>query len=156
MIVPYICLHRWQPSTKLGDSSMQQQNPDRLREPPSARFSAPQHAFDLAAAAATLGKEPGAGEAGRRQTTLYKHGGTTVALFLFGRLTHLAPHRTKGTVTIQVLAGHLRITADGTEHAVHAGNLLVLAPEVEHSIVAPEESTMLLTVHLMSPAPAAV
>ncbi len=127
---------------------MAEQSHERLREHPSTRFAAPQHRFDLAAVAGVLSKEAQAGESGHRQETLYKHGGTTVALFLFTHLSHLRPHRTKGTVVIQVLKGHLRITAESQTHDLRAGHLLVLAAGIEHGIVAREESTMLLTVHL--------
>ncbi len=51
-------------------------------------------------------------------------------------------------MTIQVLKGHLQVTAEGHPHDLHAGHLLVLAPGVEHDVVAPEESQMLLTVSL--------
>lgn len=120
----------------------------RLREAPASRFGAPQHVFDLEAVAATLAREVNAGEAGRRQETLYKHGTTTIALFCFGHLTRLAPHRAKGTVVIHVLRGRLRVTAEAQEHDLGAGHLLVLASGVEHGVVAYEESVMLLTVHL--------
>jgi len=122
----------------------------RLREAPASRFGAPQHVFDLEAVAATLAREVNAGEAGRRQETLYKHGTTTIALFCFGHLTRLAPHRAKGTVVIHVLRGRLRVTAEAQEHDLGAGRLLVLAAGIEHGVVADEESVMLLTVHLDS------
>lgn len=121
---------------------------DRLREHPDARFGAPQHAFDLAAVAAEVAREPQAGESGHRQKALYKHGNTTISLFIFEHLTRLKPHQTRGVVSIHVLSGHLRITAGGVPHDVRAGQLLVLAPQVEHDVVAHERSEMLLTVHL--------
>ncbi len=127
---------------------MTEQSHERLREHPSSRFAAPQHRFDLETVAGVLAHEAQAGESGHRQETLYKHGGTTVALFLFGHLSHLRPHRTKGTVVIHVLKGHLRVTAEDQTHDLRAGQLLVLASGIEHGIVAPEESRMLLTVHL--------
>jgi quercetin dioxygenase-like cupin family protein len=127
---------------------MEDQKTERLRQHPEPRFAAPQHAFNLEEVAARLKQELHAGEAGHRQETLYKHGPTSVSLFLFGHLTHLAPHRAKGVVTIHVIKGHLQVTAEGHAHDLHAGHLLVLAPGVEHDVVAPEESQMLLTVCL--------
>ena len=121
---------------------------ERLRQHPTPRFAAPQHQYDLRDVTAKLGMEFEAGQAGHRQETLYKHGSTTVALFLFGHLTRLPPHRTNGVVTIHLLEGHLQVTAEGQAHDLHAGHLLVLAPGVEHDVVAREESRMLLTVHL--------
>ncbi len=127
---------------------MEDQTPDRLRPPPAPRFAAPQHAYDLDEVATRLQQELHAGEAGHRQETLYKQGATSVSLFLFGHLTRLAPHRAKGVVILQVLKGHLQVTANGQANDLHAGHLLVLAPGVEHDVVAREESQMLLTVHL--------
>ncbi len=127
---------------------MESPSPDRLRPHPDQRFTGQQHAFDLAAAAQTLRAELQSGQAGHRQTSLYKHGPTSVSLFLFGRLTRLPPHRTNGVVCIQVLKGHLRVMADGATHDLKDGGLLVLAPRVEHDVVAHVESEMLLTIHL--------
>lgn len=121
---------------------------ERLRQHPSDRFFTPQHQYDLDEVAGTLKQEFEAGQAGHRQETLYKHGSTTVALFLFGHLTRLPPHRTKGVVTIHILEGHLQVTAEGQVHDLRARQLLVLAPGVEHEVVAMTESRMLLTVHL--------
>lgn len=121
---------------------------ERLRQHPRDRFLAPQHQYDLDEVARKLKQESDAGQAGHRQETLYKHGPTTVALYLFGHLTRLPPHRTKGVVAIHLLEGHLQVTAEGQVHDLHARQLLVLAPGVEHDVVARAESRMLLTVHL--------
>ena len=134
---------------------MNDPQPQRLRQHPDPRFAAPVHQFGLAAVAAKLKQEFNAGEAGRRQETLYKHGTTTVSLFVFGRLTRLPPHRAGGVVTIQVLDGHLQVTAEGKAHDLHAGNLLILAPGIEHDVVALHETRMLLTVNLQPPQEAA-
>lgn len=122
---------------------------ERLRRHPEQRFALPQHQFDLNAVATKLREEVQAGVAGHRQQTLYKHATTTVALFLFGHLTRLKPHHTKGIVTIHVLKGHLQVTAEGQVHDLLASHLLTLAPGVEHDVVALQESEMLLTVHLV-------
>ena len=127
---------------------MEGQKPGRSRQHPEPRFAAPQHSFNLHEVAVRLQQELHAGEAGHRQETLYKHGPTSVSLFLFGHLTRLAPHRAKGVVTIHMIKGHLQVTAEGHAHDLHAGHLLVLAPGVEHDVVAREESQMLLTVSL--------
>lgn len=120
----------------------------RLRQHPAQRFAAPQHHYDLDEVAAKLKQELEAGQAGHRQQTLYKHGPTTVALYLFGHLTRLPPHRAQGVVIMHLLEGHVQIKAESEVHDLHAGQLLVLAPGVEHDVVAMLESRMLLTVHL--------
>jgi quercetin dioxygenase-like cupin family protein len=127
---------------------MDEEHSLRLREEPEVRFAAPQHVFDLDAVALALGKESQAGEGGHRQKTLYKRGSTTIALFMFGHLTRLPPHRARGVVMIQVLKGRVQIGAEREMHVLRAGSLLVLAPGVEHDLVAYEESQVLVTVHL--------
>jgi len=125
---------------------------DRLRDPPAARFAADDLAFDLQAELDSLKAEHGASPRGHRQKTLYKHSGATLALFHFERDGNLPPHKTNGTVTIHVIDGTLRIgTANsqpGDEHILTAGQLLILAPNVQHHVLAVEGSSMLLHVHL--------
>ena len=79
---------------------------------------------------------------------LYKHGPTSLAFFIFSAGTRLAPHRTNGTVIIQVLKGKLIVNAEGQANELGSGNLIVLKANVQHEVVAHEESEMLLTVHL--------
>lgn len=121
----------------------------RLRPHPQQRFASPQIEVDLSAVAQRLRAEPHAGEGGHRQETLYRGGGSTIALFLFERFTHLAEHKAKGVVSMHVLRGCLKIIAEGQVHELRGGQMLVLAPGVPHSIAAQEESEMLLNVHLI-------
>jgi len=51
-------------------------------------------------------------------------------------------------VTIHTIKGQLQVMAEGQAHDLPAGHLLVLAPGVEHDVVAREESQMLLTICL--------
>ncbi len=125
------------------------QTPDRLREHPTQRFRAEQRKIDLNIATDALRAEGRAGSRGQRQTTLYKDGDVTIALFLFDSGGGLAQHRAAGTVSIHALDGRLRITAGGEGHELAAGQLVVLAPGVPHDVTADEPSRMLLTVHLV-------
>ena len=124
-------------------------NETRLRPHPNDRFEAKRIDFDLNARAARLRAEPQAGESGHRQETLYHRGGLTIALFVFGRFSHLPRHRAHGVVNIHVLRGQLKITLDTEVHELRSGQMLVLAPDVEHAVAAEEESEMLLTVQLV-------
>jgi quercetin dioxygenase-like cupin family protein len=128
--------------------------PDRLRTHPGQRFLAGHRKIDLEQATAGLRAEGRVGGGGHRQTTLYKHGGATVALFLFDAGGRLAEHHTAGTVTIHALDGRLRVAAGGETHELTAGQLVALAPGVPHDVAAAEPSRMLLTVHLEPARPA--
>ena len=122
----------------------------RLRQHPQERFAAPQLQVDLDMVISKLRSEPHAGERGHRQETLYHRGGCTIALFAFDRFTGLPMHKAAGIVNIQVLRGCMKITAAGQVHELRAGQMLILAPEVEHAVAAEEEGEMLVTVLMMA------
>lgn len=123
---------------------------DRLRPHPEDRFRSSQHTFDLQEAAELLRKEPPSGRSGHRQKTLYHHGSITVALFLFDANAKMPQHVADGVVMVQVLKGRLRMSAEGQEHQLSPGQVLVLAPGVTHDVQADEPAEMLLTVSLQS------
>lgn len=127
---------------------MDPHNPQRLREPPADRFAAAQHRFNLREAAQELRREAQVHDGRHRQKTLYKHGATTLALFLFPPQARLAPHRTIGTVIIQAISGRLTVTAEGLANTLGPGEVVVLAAGVQHEVIAHDESEMLLTVQL--------
>ena len=118
----------------------------RLRQHPEVRFAPPQHEIDLGGVARELAGPPA--RHGRRQRALYHHGRLTVALFTFEPGAGLPDHVAAGVVTIQVLAGRLRVKCGTVEHDMAAGKLLVLAPGVRHDVLAEAQSTMLLQVYL--------
>jgi quercetin dioxygenase-like cupin family protein len=121
---------------------------DRTRPHPTERFAPPAQAFDLEAAAAELAAEATAPHGGHRQKTLYRHGSSTLALFVFQPGGEMREHRTNGTVFIQVLRGRLMVGAAGERHDLSAGRVLVLSPGVPHDLRADEPTHMLLTVSL--------
>lgn len=127
---------------------MQTSESQRQRPHPDSRFAAPATMVDLTQLAARLRAETNAGERGHRQETCFKHGHVTVALFTFDRFTHLPEHVTRGVVSMQVLKGRVKITANDTEYELKAGQLLALAGGVRHAVKAEEESEMLVSVCL--------
>lgn len=125
---------------------MNEEQKGRLRPPPEERFKPPQHLIDLEQAVRELAAEP-AGPHGHRQKTLYRHGNTTLALFIFDAGSRMNEHRADGVVTIQAIHGHIIIKAEGQEHELTPGRLLVLSPGVKHDVSVREPSQMLLIVN---------
>ncbi|MEX1017628.1 MAG: cupin domain-containing protein [Phycisphaeraceae bacterium] len=124
----------------------------RVRTHPNQRFATHEDVFDLDAAADQLLAEPGSGQHGHRQMTLFRHGPATLALFCFEQAGARMPdHTVNGPVIIHVLKGRLTIHTDDAEHDLSAGQLLRLAPNVRHDVVAAEPAQMLLTVSLEGP-----
>jgi quercetin dioxygenase-like cupin family protein len=121
---------------------------ERLRAHPSGRFAGANHAFDLGEMVRDLRTEAHPAEHGHRQMTLFHRAPVTQVLFAFEPGGALADHAAHGLVTIHVLEGRLTVRADGRDHALSAGCILILHPDVRHDVQAHEASAMLLTVHL--------
>lgn len=83
---------------------------------------------------------------GRNARTLVKAGPLRVTLVMVGAGGRIAPHLTDGPITVHVLDGEIRFRVAGKEHALSAGDLLVVDAGVEHSVESPVGGTFLLTV----------
>lgn len=128
------------------------QSADRTRAHPEERFAPPAQVFDLQHAGRELAGEATATTQRHRQKVLYRHGNSSLSLFLFEAGAGLKEHRTSGTVFIQTLAGRLTVHAQGERHDLSAGRVLVMAPDVPHDVFAEEASQMLLTISLLQTA----
>jgi quercetin dioxygenase-like cupin family protein len=122
----------------------------RLRPHPDDRFRNSATLVNLRSVAAALRSERNAGEGGHRQETVFKHGNLTVALFVLDRFSHLPEHVAKGLVSMHVLTGSMKITADGVERELKAGEMLMLTSGVRHALKAEEESEVLVSIYLDS------
>lgn len=121
---------------------------ERLREHPDERFAGDSHVFDLKDELAKLRAESHSSQSGHRQITLSHRAPVTQVLFSFDAGGELAEHAASGLVRIHVLEGQIAVQAAGQSYELGANMLLVLAPQVRHSLRAVEASAMLLTVHL--------
>jgi quercetin dioxygenase-like cupin family protein len=71
--------------------------------------------------------------------------GARVVLFSFDQAQVLTEHTAAVPALLQVLDGHLRITADGRTVDLQPGGLIHLAARLPHSVEAVEPSRLLLT-----------
>ena len=124
------------------------QTSDRLRPQPEERFAGVARTIDLGAALAALRAEEHEGQAGHRQITLFHRPPVAHVLFAFDPGGALKEHAANGLVTIHVLEGRMKVGADGVEHDLPAGQVLILNPGVLHDVRAVEGGAMLLTVHM--------
>jgi quercetin dioxygenase-like cupin family protein len=83
---------------------------------------------------------------GRNARTLVKAGPLRVTLVRVAAGGTIAPHRSDGPISVQVLDGDIRLRAAGTEHALGPGDLLVVEGAVEHAVESSGGGTFLLTV----------
>jgi quercetin dioxygenase-like cupin family protein len=121
---------------------------DRLRPQPETRFAGVARAFDLGAALAALRAEAHESQDGHRQITLFHRPPVAHVLFAFDPGGALKEHAANGLVAIHVLEGRMKVRADGMEHDLPAGQVLILNPGVLHDVRAAEGGAMLLTVHM--------
>jgi len=121
---------------------------DRLRPPPSDRNRRPEQLVNLVAIAKALRAEPHPARDGHRQIGLIHQEHMRAVLFAFDAGGRLPEHNAPGLVTIHVLNGRVRVTTAAATHDLGMGQMLVLEPDVPHDVEAPEQSDILLTVHL--------
>jgi|SRR5581483_1442541 len=117
------------------------------------RLQAKMLAFLLPAEEDELLERVKSAKTGRAGRTLVKEGPLRVTCAALARGTTLPSHHVVGPVTIQVLRGYLRVTTDAGELDVPRGGLIVLEGGLSHQHAAIEDSVVLITLSMPSPAP---
>lgn len=128
------------------DEQQERQQNKRLRQRPAERFAGQSHVIDLGATLSRLRAEEHPAHNGHRQMTIFHRLPVAKVLFAFEPGGELTNHSAHGLVTIHVLEGRLTVQADGHDHELSVGEVLILSPDVPHDVRAPETSAMLLTV----------
>ncbi len=77
-------------------------------------------------------------------------GAARLVLFAFKAGQQLKEHHTSSQILIQVLRGHVVVTTPGNSTRLRSGMVLQIEANVPHSVTAPTEAMMLLT---MTPSP---
>ncbi len=120
-----------------------------------AVYAAPQRApvatagtfveFDFPAEIEKLKKEP-AWQRGRNAKTIAKYPDLRVVLTIVRAGTRLREHHAGGRISVQTLAGHIRMHALDRTFDLGAGQALVLDRAVPHDVEAVQDSAFLLTI----------
>jgi quercetin dioxygenase-like cupin family protein len=84
-----------------------------------------------------------------RTVALFKSEHLELMRLVLRRGKALPPHRVAGEITIQCIEGSIDVTAEGASHVLAAGQLLYLLGNVEHAVLALEDSSALVTVALV-------
>jgi len=101
--------------------------------------------FDIARELEQLHREPG-WQSGQSARTLVKHDGLRIVLIALKAGSRILEHHTEGHVSIQTVAGHIQIRAQGRSFELRSGGLLALDRALPHDVEAVEESALLLTI----------
>jgi quercetin dioxygenase-like cupin family protein len=120
----------------------------RLRAHPHERFAATEHVFNVQEALTKLRAESRPTQHGHRQITLFHQTPVTIVLFDFEAGGELREHQANGLVCIQCFEGHITVATPEHSHDLAGGTMVLLRPNVRHSVRTEEASAMLLTVHL--------
>lgn len=101
--------------------------------------------FDLNGEIERLRKED-AWQGGRNSKTLVKHPDFRIVLTVLHSKALLHEHMAAGKISVQVVAGHIRMHVEGQTFDLLAGHLIALDRAILHDIQALDESAFLLTI----------
>jgi len=85
-------------------------------------------------------------QTGHTARTLFKKADFRMVLISMEKSSVLKEHQADGTISVQVLKGSIRFTAQGEAHTVRASSVVTLGASIRHEVEALEESAFLLTV----------
>ncbi|MDQ2835192.1 MAG: cupin domain-containing protein [Acidobacteriota bacterium] len=85
-------------------------------------------------------------QTGHTARTLFKKADFRVVLISMDKGSVLKEHHADGTISVQVLKGSLRFTAQGEAHILQANSLVALGASIKHEVEALEDSAFLLTI----------
>jgi quercetin dioxygenase-like cupin family protein len=110
------------------------------------RMAAPVLAFDLAHEVARLHEQAAWQQGDRNAKTLVKEADFRIVLIALRAGARMEEHRAAGRISVQTLAGHVRLHTAGTNVDLPVGRLVSLERDVPHDVEALEESAFLLTI----------
>ncbi len=115
------------------------------RRPHSAPMAGAYLEFDLMRELEQLHREPG-WSSGQNAKTLVKYDDFRVVLTALKARARLPGHQTEGRISIQTVAGHIQVRAEGRTFDLPTGRLLALDQGLPHDVEALEDSAFLLTI----------
>lgn len=85
----------------------------------------------------------------RNGITLFKNAGHTIVLTAYHAGAEVPFNEVKGTVTIQVIRGVMTFLLGGEKFEINAGKIVALHPNLNHGLVAKDDSLILITTTLL-------
>lgn len=111
---------------------------------------APMLTIDLPTLVQQIKSGEGWGKGERNAMPLFKTERMRVVLMALHAGATLSSHRADGPITVQVLEGRIRFSAESQTVTLTQGHMLTLQAGLPHAVEAPEESVFLLTVAPMA------
>jgi quercetin dioxygenase-like cupin family protein len=85
-------------------------------------------------------------QTGHTARTLFKKSDFRMVLISMEKGSVLKEHHADGTISVQVLKGSIRFSAQGKTHTLQVNNMTALGASIKHEVEALEESAFLLTI----------
>jgi len=115
------------------------------RRPDPQPLTAAHLEFDIARELQQLNGEAG-WQSGHTAKTLVKYDGLRIVLIALKARSTIPEHHAEGEISIQPVAGHIMVRAQGQSFELRPGGLLALGHGVPHDVEAMEQSAFLLTI----------
>jgi quercetin dioxygenase-like cupin family protein len=115
-------------------------------ERPPQRLAGPVLAFDLTQEVARLHEQAAWQRFGHNAKTLVKEPDFRLVLITLRAGERLEEHQAAGRISVQALAGHVRLHTAGANVDLPAGRLVSLERDLPHTVEALVESAFLLTI----------
>ena len=106
---------------------------------------APMVTIDLSLFIEQIRNEKAWKDSDRNAITIFKSILVRIVLIALHKGAEMAKHTASGTISIQILEGQMRLTANEQTIDLGRGQMLVLHEGIEHSVYATEETVFLLT-----------
>lgn len=84
-------------------------------------------------------------ESDRNSVTIFKSDTMRIVLLGLHENAELITHKANGVISVQVLQGKINFVTEGETHTMEKGQMIALQDNIEHSVLALEESFFLLT-----------
>lgn len=121
------------------------ETPSEHRRPHPQPMAAPYLEFDIARELEQLHGEA-AWQSGHNAKTLVKYDGLRIVLIALKAHSSIPGHQTEGQISIQLVAGHIQVRAQGRTFDLRSRGLLALDRGLPHDVEALDESALLLTI----------
>lgn len=126
-------------SEKFNESTPQRPEGDRVLDAQLVQI-------DLAKYIREIKNEEAWHKSDRNAITIFKADAMTIVLVALHANAEMKPHTAKGVISVQVLEGSIKFGTTGQSVTLDKTQMVTLHENIQHSVVALEESVFLLTV----------
>lgn len=123
---------------KSNDATPQRPEGDRIMD-------APLVTIDLPSFIKQIKEEPAWKNSDRNAVTVFKTNGLRIVLIALHTNAEMKKHTANGIINLQIIEGHIQFNTDEQSVELNKGQLLTLHKGIPHSVLAKNETIILLT-----------